>query len=259
MQLLPSIDGPSLYPPKTQPMQTLRRGLTAVEKPSSASLQRQGFTEERLKIYQAFIESLKSKGYAQLNQEELIELRITKEVILGILKILTMRPIPTQWAPPFTEKKEEKVLNTTLNDFNRTIRNFIQTQQNSIFMQQETLPKQHGYRAPHFDLRLLYAQMRDSIFAKIKLHAREEPLESIENKVLAHYFVSYHKWHTLLKQVENEIAYLKVVQKGKFHVRLYLFNKRIKSLSIKLMRPLIHGTLCFKLRFAPSPFGRGLG
>ncbi|MFN9691769.1 MAG: hypothetical protein ACK551_06705 [Vampirovibrionales bacterium] len=254
MQLLPSIDGPSLYKAKTKPMESLSKGLTAVQKPSSAFLQRQGFSKECLDRYEHFIESLKSKGYAQLNQEELIELSIIKEVILGILEILKIPPVPLQWAPPFTETAEEKTLNTTLNTFTLKIQGFIQEQQ-------ETLPDQHGYRAPHFDLRLLYAQMRDSIRLRIKSH-KEEPLESIENKVIAHYLVSYHKWRTLLKQVvqvENEIAYLKVKQKGKFHMRLYLFNKRIKSLSIKLMRSLIHGTLCFKLRFSPAPFGRGLG
>jgi hypothetical protein len=204
MQLLPSIDGPSLYPPKTQPMQTLRRGLIAVKKPSSAFLQRQGFTEECLKRYEHFIESLKSKGYAQLNQEELIELSITKEVILGILEILKIPPVPLQWAPPFRETAEEKTLNTALKELTQEIQGFIQ--------------KQYGFRAPHFDLRLLYAQMRDSIRLSIKSPTQEEHPEKIKNKLKDHYRDSYNKWRTLLTQVENEIAYLKVKQKGEFHV-----------------------------------------
>lgn len=192
MQLLPSTDGPSLYLPKTQPMQTSRRGLKPVEKPSSAFLQRQGFTEEYLKRYKNFIESLESKRDAPFNPEELIELNIIKEVISGILKILTMRPIPSQWAPPFTENKEEKDLNIALKELTQEIQGFIQEQQ-------ETLPKQHGYRAPHFDLRLLYAQMRDSIFAKIKPHAQEK---SLEDKIESEYLRLSKEWSSLLTEVE---------------------------------------------------------
>ena len=183
MQLLPSIDGPSLYPPKTQPMQTLRRGLIAVKKPSSAFLQRQGFTEERLKRYKNFIESLTSKGHPKITQEELIELSITKEVILGILEILKIPPVPLQWAPPFTEKEEEKALNTALKELTQEIQGFIQ--------------KQYGFRAPHFDLRLLYAQMRDSIFAKITPHAQGKSLESIESE----YLRLSKEWSSLLTRV----------------------------------------------------------
>jgi hypothetical protein len=184
MQLLPSIDGPSLYPPKTQPMQTLRRGLIAVKKPSSAFLQRQGFTEECLKRYEHFIESLKSKGYAQLNQEELIELSITKEVILGILEILKIPPVPLQWAPPFRETAKEKTLNTALKELTQEIQGFIQ--------------KQYGFRAPHFDLRLLYAQMRDSIRLSIKSPTQEELLKSIESE----YLRLSKEWSSLLTEVE---------------------------------------------------------
>jgi hypothetical protein len=184
MQLLPSIDGPSLYPPKTQPMQTLRRGLIAVKKPSSAFLQRQGFTEERLKRYKNFIESLTSKGHPKITQEELIELSITKEVILGILEILKIPPVPLQWAPPFTEKEEEKALNAALKELTQEIQGFIQ--------------KQYGFRAPHFDLRLLYAQMRDSIFAKITPHAQGKSLESIESE----YLRLSKEWSSLLTEVE---------------------------------------------------------
>ena len=241
MQLLPSIDAPSRYKAKTQPLESLPRGLKPVQKPTSAFLQRQGFTEEYLKRYKNFIESLESKRDAPFNPEELIELNIIKEVISGILKILTMRPIPSQWAPPFTENKEEKDLNIALKELTQEIQRFIQEQQ-------ETLPKQHGYRAPHFDLRLLYAQMRDSIFQEIKLNAEKKQTQNIKNNPKAYYFILYNKWFTLLKQVvqiENDLAYLKVVQKGKFHVRLYLFNKRIKDLSLRLLDTYYRG--CFVL------------
>jgi hypothetical protein len=165
-------------------MQTLRRGLIAVKKPSSAFLQRQGFTEERLKRYKNFIESLTSKGHPKITQEELIELSITKEVILGILEILKIPPVPLQWAPPFTEKEEEKALNTALKELTQKIQGFIQ--------------KQYGFRAPHFDLRLLYAQMRDSIFAKITPHAQGKSLESIESE----YLRLSKEWSSLLTEVE---------------------------------------------------------
>jgi hypothetical protein len=192
MQLLPSIDGPSLYPPNTQPMQTLRRGLIAFKKPSSAFLQRQGFTEERLKRYKNFIESLTSKGHPKITQEELIELSITKEVISGILEILKIPPVPLQWAPPFTEKEEEKALNTALKELTQKIQGFIQKQQ-------ETLPKQYGYTAPHFDLDFCYAQMRDSIFAKITPHAQGKSLESIESE----YLRLSKEWSSLLTEVKE--------------------------------------------------------
>jgi hypothetical protein len=185
MQLLPSIDGPSLYPPKTQPMQTLRRGLTAIQKPSSAFLQRQGFTEECLKRYKNFIESLKSKGYAQLNQEELSELSIIKEVISGILEILKMRPVPLKWAPPFTETAEEKTLNTALKELTQEIQGFIQ--------------KQYGFRVPHFGLRLLYAQMRDSIRLSIKSPTNKEQPKSIESE----YLRLSKEWSSLLTRVKE--------------------------------------------------------
>ncbi len=248
MQLLPSIDAPSRYKAKTQPLESLRRGLKPVQKPTSAFLQRQGFTEEYLKKYEIFIESLKSKGYAQINPEELIELNIIKEVISGILKILAIRPIPFQWGPPFTETKEEKVLNKALDDFNAKIKEFIQKQQKSLPKQQQTLPMQYRYRTPYFDLRLLYAQMRDSIVQKIKLNVEKKQTQNIKNKPKAYYFILYNKWFTLLKQlvqIENDLAYLKVVQKGKFHVRLYLFNKRIKDLSLRLLDTYYRG--CFVL------------
>ncbi len=192
MQLLPSTDGPSLYLPKTQPMRTSRRGLKPFEKPSSAFLQRQGFSKECLDRYEHFIKSLESKRDAPFNPKDLSELRITKEVISGILEILKRPPVPFQWGPPFTETAEEKTLNTALKELTQEIQGFIQKQQ-------ETLPDQHGHRAPHFDLSLLYAEMRDSIFAKIKPHAQEESLES---KIKSEYLSRSSDWSSLLTRVE---------------------------------------------------------